>query len=89
MIKGNHLYLANHGKSIRMSSMDKVKILFADKLSTGNQNVLSNADQSTSPISQSNEELSIGEAASLDLKSGWALKVRQKAIRFPPSRRTQ
>ena len=70
MIKENHLYLANHDESIRMSSMDKVNVLFADKLSTGNQNLLSHADQSTLSIPESNEEeLSIGEAASLDLKS--------------------
>ena len=50
--------------------MDKVKVFFTDKLSTGNQNLLSHADQSTLSIPESNEEeLSIGKAVSHDLKA--------------------
>ena len=82
LMKGNHLYLANHGTSNKIS-LDKVKVLFPDKLSTGNQSTSPRlANQAISPTPHLDEELSIAKAASLNLKSGWALKGRQKATRF-------
>ena len=65
-----------------MSSMDKVKVLFADKLSTGKQSTSHLANQATSPTPHLEDELSIAEAASLNLKSGWVLKGRRKATRL-------
>ena len=41
ILKGSHIYLEKHGEGTKLSSMDRVKIVFADKLLFGNKTKVS------------------------------------------------
>ena len=85
ILKGDRIYLEKHGEDTKLSSMYRVKFVFADKLLSGNEGKtskhLSGSSSSTSALVNSKELLS------LDLSGGWALKARRKAIRFSAEQR--
>ena len=80
ILKGSHIYLEKNGEGTKLSSMDRVKIVFADKLLFGSETKVSS--QLLGLLSSTATEVSNKEGPSLNLSAGWALKARRKVIKF-------
>ena len=68
ILKGSHIYLEKHGEGTKLSSIDRVKILFADKLLFGNETKVSS--QLPGLLSLTATEVSNKEGRSLNLSAG-------------------
>ena len=79
-LKGSHIYLEKHGEGTKLSSMDRVKIVFADKLLFGNKTKVSS--QLPGLLSSTATEVNNKESPSLNVSAGWALKARRKVVKF-------
>ena len=80
ILKGSHIYLEKHGEGTKLSSTDRVKIVFADKLLFGNKTKVSS--QLPGLLSSTATEVSNKEGPSLNVSAGWALKARRKVVKF-------
>ena len=79
-MKGSHIYLEKHGEGTKLSSMDRVKTVFADKLLFGNKTKVSS--QLPGLLSSTAREVSNKEGPTFNLSAGWALKARTKVVKF-------
>ena len=68
ILKGSHIYLEKHGEGTKLSSKDKVKIVFADKLLLGNKTKVSS--QFPGLLFLTAREVSNKEDPSLKLSAG-------------------
>ena len=57
VFKGHHLSLERHGEKTKLPSMGRVKIMFADKLLTGNESSHHSSDFSISAQTDLNPEV--------------------------------